>query len=140
MKYLLSSSVSWIFSIFFFFLIIRRPPRSTLFPYTTLFRSLYRDGDQALHVRVRGGARSGSRLPHRPVQQHALQGAPDPPALRRQARHERGLDGGPELRRPSPRPEHVRVRPRTHEPVVPLRALGAEDARIEVLHQPGDDR
>src|SRR5438034_11173214 len=24
---------------FFFFLIIRRPPRSTLFPYTTLFRS-----------------------------------------------------------------------------------------------------
>src|SRR5688572_31347857 len=24
----------------FFFLIIRRPPRSTLFPYTTLFRSL----------------------------------------------------------------------------------------------------
>src|SRR5438105_9945551 len=27
-------------SLFFFFLIIRRPPRSTLFPYTTLFRSL----------------------------------------------------------------------------------------------------
>src|SRR3712207_8432483 len=26
--------------IFFFFLMIRRPPRSTLFPYTTLFRSL----------------------------------------------------------------------------------------------------
>src|SRR2546427_2089848 len=25
---------------FFFFLMIRRPPRSTLFPYTTLFRSL----------------------------------------------------------------------------------------------------
>src|SRR2546429_2445943 len=28
--------------IFFFFLMIRRPPRSTLFPYTTLFRSLLR--------------------------------------------------------------------------------------------------
>src|SRR6202041_2437914 len=27
------------FAIFFFFLMIRRPPRSTLFPYTTLFRS-----------------------------------------------------------------------------------------------------
>src|SRR2546427_12306308 len=27
-------------SITFFFLMIRRPPRSTLFPYTTLFRSL----------------------------------------------------------------------------------------------------
>src|SRR5690606_41994596 len=28
------------FSFFFFFLMIRRPPRSTLFPYTTLFRSV----------------------------------------------------------------------------------------------------
>src|SRR5438309_9227807 len=27
------------YSNFFFFLMIRRPPRSTLFPYTTLFRS-----------------------------------------------------------------------------------------------------
>src|SRR2546430_17044267 len=33
-----SSSRSRCF-IFFFFLMIRRPPRSTLFPYTTLFRS-----------------------------------------------------------------------------------------------------
>src|SRR5690348_17469969 len=29
--------------LFFFFLMIRRPPRSTLFPYTTLFRSLLRE-------------------------------------------------------------------------------------------------
>src|SRR5256885_6831857 len=29
-------------SLFFFFLMIRRPPRSTLFPYTTLFRSTLR--------------------------------------------------------------------------------------------------
>src|SRR5260370_23535866 len=29
-----------IVSLFFFFLMIRRPPRSTLFPYTTLFRSI----------------------------------------------------------------------------------------------------
>src|SRR5271170_8293082 len=29
-----------IFLCVFFFLMIRRPPRSTLFPYTTLFRSL----------------------------------------------------------------------------------------------------
>src|SRR5215467_15440234 len=28
-----------VFSFCFFFLMIRRPPRSTLFPYTTLFRS-----------------------------------------------------------------------------------------------------
>src|SRR6266852_7280477 len=30
-------------SVVFFFLMIRRPPRSTLFPYTTLFRSHSRD-------------------------------------------------------------------------------------------------
>src|SRR2546422_11194829 len=30
--------LSWLFASFFF-LMIRRPPRSTLFPYTTLFRS-----------------------------------------------------------------------------------------------------
>src|SRR5256885_8787598 len=35
--------------LFFFFLMIRRPPRSTLFPYTTLFRSL------ALAVRAAAG-------------------------------------------------------------------------------------
>src|SRR2546427_1107246 len=32
---------------FFFFLMIRRPPRSTLFPYTTLFRSCVRPRPQA---------------------------------------------------------------------------------------------
>src|SRR3712207_7072147 len=29
------------FALCFFFLMIRRPPRSTLFPYTTLFRSIH---------------------------------------------------------------------------------------------------
>src|SRR3712207_9068569 len=36
--------------IFFFFLMIRRPPRSTLFPYTTLFRSVVHP--QVVGVRV----------------------------------------------------------------------------------------
>src|SRR3989442_13149207 len=36
--------------IVFFFLMIRRPPRSTLFPYTTLFRSI-------VERRLRGGNR-----------------------------------------------------------------------------------
>src|SRR2546421_8394507 len=36
-------------SICFFFLMIRRPPRSTLFPYTTLFRS---EKDGALRIPV----------------------------------------------------------------------------------------
>src|SRR6202012_6172423 len=35
----LSTPVLFVFLFFFFFLMIRRPPRSTLFPYTTLFRS-----------------------------------------------------------------------------------------------------
>src|SRR2546430_13604931 len=34
----------------FFFLMIRRPPRSTLFPYTTLFRSLAAGADYAALV------------------------------------------------------------------------------------------
>src|SRR5256884_6845332 len=61
-------------TLFFFFLMIRRPPRSTLFPYTTLFRSplhghhvlsgdAVRDGYDQPDPRVRGlhdgvGARS----------------------------------------------------------------------------------
>src|SRR3989449_9111207 len=31
--------IAHVISVFFFFLMIRRPPRSTLFPYTTLFRA-----------------------------------------------------------------------------------------------------
>src|SRR3712207_8725168 len=51
-------------SAFVFFLMIRRPPRSTLFPYTTLFRSL-RD---ALDPRPRPGDRHRSgRGPAGPV-------------------------------------------------------------------------
>src|SRR2546427_8662857 len=44
-----------IFSSFFFFLMIRRPPRSTLFPYTTLFRSCAEDlEDQLLLAHAAG--------------------------------------------------------------------------------------
>src|SRR3712207_9462167 len=43
---------------FFFFLMIRRPPRSTLFPYTTLFRSL---GIRGAHHIVEAPFASGGR-------------------------------------------------------------------------------
>src|SRR3712207_7212730 len=70
---------------FFFFLMIRRPPRSTLFPYTTLFRSCLAligdaDGGEALvaeadgHVlRLRGGrgARAQDRKSTRLNSSHA---------------------------------------------------------------------
>src|SRR2546421_7046932 len=39
--------------LFFFFLMIRRPPRSTLFPYTTLFRSRLVPGGHPDHSRAR---------------------------------------------------------------------------------------
>src|SRR3712207_7971024 len=45
---------------YFFFLMIRRPPRSTLFPYTTLFRSgatQRRHGDGEAAARARGRRR-----------------------------------------------------------------------------------
>src|SRR5438876_8661579 len=47
--------------LFFFFLMIRRPPRSTLFPYTTLFRSR--------GSRTRDGCRA-DRRGRRPVHPH----------------------------------------------------------------------
>src|SRR5258708_34470030 len=46
------------FVFFFFFLMIRRPPRSTLFPYTTLFRSLFHG---AWAVALLGGGPEGDR-------------------------------------------------------------------------------
>src|SRR2546430_17089911 len=45
----------------FFFLMIRRPPRSTLFPYTTLFRSLTLQSVQgALLVMINHGISTGA--------------------------------------------------------------------------------
>src|SRR3712207_7028735 len=66
--------------LFFFFLMIRRPPRSTLFPYTTLFRS---------QPRVQDAPCAGE-----PHQRWALHGAPDHADVRE--------DGG---ERPTDRPE-----------------------------------
>src|SRR2546430_5567032 len=58
---------------FFFFLMIRRPPRSTLFPYTTLFRSprVRRRG----HPAGAGGAGRGR-------QGHLFRGNPERPLPR----------------------------------------------------------
>src|SRR6201982_4233097 len=47
----------WLCLLFFFFLMIRRPPRSTLFPYTTLFRSRGRVGVLEEEAVVRALAR-----------------------------------------------------------------------------------
>src|SRR3712207_7145836 len=67
--FVMNALLCYLYCLFFFFLMIRRPPRSTLFPYTTLFRSqrLRRlprcDGVLARAVRVLapGGLRLGRR-------------------------------------------------------------------------------
>src|SRR2546430_16795149 len=67
----------------FFFLMIRRPPRSTLFPYTTLFRSRRARDDR----RLRGPAVAAASGPRRAVRSRAR-----PPAA---ARGPRGRGGPP---------------------------------------------
>src|SRR5438309_7990623 len=60
------------FNIFFFFLMTRRPPNSTLFPYTTLFRSLLPEVE--LHF-IRGPwcrTRLAGHQAHEHVRHHAL--------------------------------------------------------------------
>src|SRR2546426_7019266 len=69
--------------LFFFFLMIRRPPRSTLFPYTTLFRS---------HPRLRRRLRRARRLA-------GLEDAHDPRAGRAGSR-ERSEEHTSELQSP----------------------------------------
>src|SRR5260370_37996622 len=49
----------------FFFLMIRRPPRSTLFPYTTLFRSIH-------HIPTWGGSPTGPVNPAVPLRSSRL--------------------------------------------------------------------
>src|SRR5437867_7770422 len=49
--------------LFFFFLMIRRPPRSTLFPYTTLFRSPRR-ATRPVACRTRSAAADGRAPAH----------------------------------------------------------------------------
>src|SRR2546430_10377466 len=51
--------------LFFFFLMIRRPPRSTLFPYTTLFRSCDSSDIRMYTVESSGTARVVAGLPPR---------------------------------------------------------------------------
>src|SRR2546426_4709016 len=70
-------------SLFFFFLMIRRPPRSTLFPYTTLFRSIIAPAFE--RKSGRGGDLSYAR--HRPNLLHRLfQVANDPRSDRKSTR------------------------------------------------------
>src|SRR2546430_5428807 len=75
---------------------IRRPPRSTLFPYTTLFRSLSSQGCGAVAVTAtaqdaRGFALRAGQV-HRPELEHDLPAHPPEWALRTDpGRHDRAV-------------------------------------------------
>src|SRR5215204_5233217 len=101
---LISSVVMGLLLGIIFFLMIRRPPRSTLFPYTTLFRP--RPLRARLHRR---------RIPHQPMAvprraarqtDHRITPRPPPP----QARHRRAPR--PALHHDPPRRPPARRRPR----------------------------
>src|SRR3712207_6914232 len=47
----------------FFFLMIRRPPRSTLFPYTTLFRSTLKNACRSLAPSIRAASSVSTGTP-----------------------------------------------------------------------------
>src|SRR5256885_3968603 len=57
---------------------IRRPPRSTLFPYTTLFRSLRLRGQNQLLDRIAGGRVDGPGGLELPRQEQPVEAAEDP--------------------------------------------------------------
>src|SRR6266545_3408079 len=112
--------------VFFFFLMIRRPPRSTLFPYTTLFRSrrarprLVRRldrllPDRALARRSRRGGPFTRALPQR----RAVHGARHRPRL--PARYPRAADRA--------RHGEVRARARRARRVVRHISLARRDPR-----------
>src|SRR5256885_13965581 len=67
---------------------IRRPPRSTLFPYTTLFRSLFAPGGAGPQPQ-RPGKRPGQHLPDRMV---VVVRGPAEELERRRIQHRPGIE------------------------------------------------
>src|SRR6266571_8928984 len=96
-----------------FFLMIRRPPRSTLFPYTTLFRSeqFPRPRHRSAGGRVRGRAASAVRreLPDVDARIHAqLSARPE-----RGSSDARALDAGARTERRAAAQRRAESRPRS---------------------------
>src|SRR5574340_1364643 len=96
---------------FFFFLMIRRPPRSTLFPYTTLFRS--RGRNAAALVRLDAGA--GRRHPAEIRSEEHTSELQSPKELVCRLLLEKKKQPHP----PTPPPQH-RTKPKHPPPPLPL--------------------
>src|SRR6266542_6381678 len=99
-------------SLFFFFLMIRRPPRSTLFPYTTLFRSR--------PARAPGGheARMPEPIPEPPELLLESGGVDGEGQRAGQHLHEKAAAG-----RPFQRHEHAAIAHGSHLALHPVRGL-----------------
>src|SRR5205823_14790671 len=94
---------------FYFFLsIIRPPPRSTLFPYTTLFRSVFRHAAERRRFRPGGTGGTGAPERTRRVEAGAFQ-------LQRR--------GAGEIRRRSVRADQRQPEPRSEEHTSELQSL-----------------
>src|SRR5256886_15309867 len=120
--------------LFFFFLMIRRPPRSTLFPYTTLFRS----GGPGVCRGIRGG---GGATPLACRKQLALGQRPHDGARRRAVWNRSvGLRprerGGAHLAEPAARRRRAghSVPPATDRPDDPARRAGPVRRAGAVAH------
>src|SRR2546426_5128576 len=72
--------------LFFFFLMIRRPPRSTLFPYTTLFRSASVRRARAHSARRAAGAAARDPASGPPVDRRSRGGGTRPGGDRKSTR------------------------------------------------------
>src|SRR2546427_9592632 len=68
---------------YFFFLMIRRPPRSTLFPYTTLFRSIHIQNVPGSMAHIR----SGKLRPLAVTSARRADALPDVPTMKRSEEH-----------------------------------------------------
>src|SRR2546427_9084375 len=96
---------------------IRRPPRSTLFPYTTLFRSRFgAGGDDAHPVGGHGGARPRLRAPGRELRDQLGGAAADRDRERRRLAH-----GGADASRGR------------RERLAPGRLLGPPEVAVEIV-------
>src|SRR6266567_5716159 len=130
--------------VFFFFLMIRRPPRSTLFPYTTLFRSRHvrrPDAVARVHAGVLGDACAAR---HAAAVSVLLPHGPSLPLLRRHALVRVHVAGRHRRRGPPVSPRTGVLR--RHRPGGG-RARGGTDHRPDlvaapdfVAMAPGDDR
>src|SRR5438105_12472146 len=106
-----------------FFLTLRPPPRSTLFPYTTLFRSLRERREQMIE-HVRSLAPPSVQVRQHPLERHPARRLEQNDLLARQRRLEA-------------RPERISVR-RHEQPPAERRAVRLE-RRDELAHG-GDQR